>query len=185
MLNDIREDAKARMAKSVESLEVNFAKIRTGRAHPSILDSVKVDYYGSEVPISQVANINVEDARTLTVQPWEHTMVAKVEKAIMMSDLGINPATSGNLIRIPMPPLTEERRREFVKVARTEAEQAKVAIRNIRRDANGDFKALNKEKEITDDELRQAEDGIQKLTDGFTAKVDELLAEKEKTLLEI
>ncbi|BBP43653.1 ribosome recycling factor [Thiosulfativibrio zosterae] len=185
MLNDIREDAKARMAKSVESLEVNFAKIRTGRAHPSILDSVKVDYYGTEVPISQVANINVEDARTLTVQPWEHPMIAKVEKAIMMSDLGINPATSGNLIRIPMPPLTEERRREFVKVARTEAEQAKVAIRNIRRDANGDFKALNKEKEITDDELRQAEDGIQKITDAFTAKVDELLAEKEKTLLEI
>lgn len=185
MIKDIHDDAKLRMGKSVESLEVAFAKIRTGRAHPSILDSVRVDYYGTEVPISQVANINVEDARTLSVQPWEQPMIAKVEKAIMMSDLGINPATSGNTIRIPMPPLTEERRKEFAKIARTDAENAKVAIRNIRRDANGDFKSLNKDKEITEDEVRQAEEAIQKITDQFIAQVDALLAEKEKTLLEI
>lgn len=185
MVKDIQDDAKLRMGKSVESLEVAFAKIRTGRAHPSILDSVRVDYYGSEVPISQVANINVEDARTLSVQPWEQPMVSKVEKAIMMSDLGINPATSGNTIRIPMPPLTEERRKEFAKVARNDAENAKVAIRNIRRDANGDFKNLNKDKLMTDDEVHQAEDTVQKLTDQFIAQVDALLAEKEKTLLEI
>lgn len=185
MVNEIIEDAKERMAKSVENLEQNFAKIRTGRAHPSILDAVMVEYYGSDVPISQVANVGVEDARTLTVQPWEQPMVAVVEKAIMTSDLGINPATTGNLIRIPMPPLTEERRKEFIKVAKAEAEQSKVAIRNIRRDANSDFKALNKDKDITDDELRQAEDQIQKHTDDFVKQVDGLTAEKEASLLEI
>jgi len=185
MVEEIIDDAKQRMSKSIDSLEQNFAKIRTGRAHPSILDSVTVDYYGSDVPVSQVANINVEDARTLTVQPWEQQMVAVVEKAIMTSDLGINPATTGNLIRIPMPQLTEERRREFIKVAKSEAEQSKVAIRNIRRDANGDFKALNKEKEITDDELRGAEDQVQKVTDEFVKKVDDMTAEKEASLLEI
>jgi ribosome recycling factor len=185
MLNDIMKDAKERMQKSVESLEVNFSKIRTGRAHPSILDTVKVEYYGSEVPISQVANINVEDARTLAVQPWEQPMVAKVEKAIMQSDLGVNPSTNGNLIRVPMPALTEERRKEFTKIARQEAENARVAIRNIRRDANGDIKALLKEKEITEDEARRAEDEIQKITDEYIAKVDAMLNEKEQALLEI
>jgi ribosome recycling factor len=185
MINEIEEDAKSRMAKSIENLETNFAKIRTGRANPSILDNVTVDYYGSEVPVSQVANINVEDARTLTVQPWEQPMVAVVEKAIMQSDLGINPATTGNLIRLPMPVLTEERRQDYVKLAKSEAEQAKVAIRNIRRDANSDFKSLNKDKEITDDELRAAEDNIQQDTDSFVKQVDALLAEKEAVLLEI
>ncbi len=185
MLNEIKQDAEQRMKKSIESLEANFAKIRTGRAHPSILDSVKVEYYGSEVPISQVANINVEDARTLTVQPWEQPMIQKVEKAIMQSDLGVNPSTNGNLIRVPMPMLTEERRREFTKLARQEAENARVAIRNIRRDANGDIKALLKEKEITEDEARRAEDDIQKLTDKYVGEVETLLAEKEKALLEI
>ncbi|WP_178862358.1 ribosome recycling factor [Thiomicrorhabdus cannonii] len=185
MIKEIREDAKQRMQKSFENLEANFAKIRTGRAHPSILDAISVNYYGSEVPISQVANINIEDARTLTVQPWEQNMVSVVEKAIMMSDLGINPVTTGNMMRIPMPPLTEERRRDFTRVARNEAEQARVAIRNIRRDANSDIKALLKDKEITEDESRQGEDQVQKLTDEFIAKVDKILAEKESSLLEI
>lgn len=185
MLNDIFKDADERMSKSVENLASNFAKIRTGRAHPSILDAIKVDYYGSEVPISQVANVNVEDARTLTVQPWEQTMVSVVEKAIMTSDLGINPVTTGNMMRIPMPPLTEERRKEFIKLARSEAEQSKVAVRNIRRDANADFKALNKDKDITDDELRQAEERIQKATDAHVTEIDKMLAEKETSLMEI
>ncbi|AHF01072.1 ribosome-recycling factor [Thiomicrospira aerophila AL3] len=185
MLSEIRSDADSRMQKSVDTLVTNFAKIRTGRAHPSILDSVKVDYYGSEVPISQVANINVEDARTLTVQPWEQPMLQKIEKAIMMSDLGINPVTTGNMMRIPMPMLTEERRKEFAKLARSEAENAKVAIRNIRRDANGDVKNLLKDKEITEDEARRSDDDIQKLTDKYVAQVDSLLAEKEASLLEI
>ncbi|MBO1926653.1 ribosome recycling factor [Thiomicrorhabdus sp. 6S2-11] len=185
MLNEIQQDAKQRMQKSYENLESNFAKIRTGRAHPSILDSVLVEYYGSDVPLSQVANVGVEDARTLTVQPWEQPMVAKVEKAIMMSDLGVNPNTTGNLIRIPMPPLTEERRVELTKVARAEAEQARVAIRNVRRDANGDIKSLLKDKDITEDEARGAEDGIQKITDEMVKKVDALLAEKESSLMEV
>lgn len=185
MLETIFEDASTRMHKSVENLESNFAKIRTGRAHPSILDAVKVDYYGSDVPISQVANINVEDARTLTVQPWEQSMVSVVEKAIMMSDLGVNPVTNGNMMRIPMPPLTEERRKEFIRLARSEAEQTKVAIRNIRRDANAEFKGLNKDKEITDDELRQAEDRIQKVTDTHVSEVDQMLKVKEESLMEI
>lgn len=185
MLNEIRDDAKERMQKSFENLEANFAKIRTGRAHPSILDAITVEYYGSVVPISQVANINVEDSRTLTVQPWEQPMVQPVEKAIMTSDLGINPTTVGNLIRIPMPPLTEERRRDFIKVARAEAEQARIAIRNIRRDANSDVKALLKEKEITEDEARGSDDQIQKLTDEAVKKVDAALAEKESGLMDL
>jgi len=185
MMNEIQSDAQNRMVKSVESLEANFAKIRTGRAHPSILDSVTVEYYGSEVPISQVANINVEDARTLAVQPWEQPMINVVEKAIMVSDIGVSPVTNGNMIRIPMPPLTEERRKDFIKLARSEAEQAKVAVRNIRRDANGDLKTLHKDKEITDDELRRAEEGIQKITDDFVSQIDGLLAEKEASLMEI
>lgn len=185
MLNEIQDDAQSRMQKSIENLESNFAKIRTGRAHPSILDAVTVDYYGSEVPISQVANINVEDARTLTVQPWEQPMVQVVEKAIMMSDLGVNPVTNGNMMRIPMPPLTEERRRDLTKVARQEAENARVAIRNVRRDANGDVKSLLKDKDITEDEARGSEDRIQKITDEAVKKVDALLAEKESALMEV
>ncbi|MDA3806424.1 MAG: ribosome recycling factor [Thiomicrorhabdus sp.] len=184
MLNEINADAQVRMQKSFENLEANFAKIRTGRAHPSILDSIMVDYYGSLVPISQVANINLEDSRTLTVQPWEQPMIAKVEKAIMISDLGINPATSGNLIRIPMPALTEERRKDFIKVARSEAENSRVAIRNIRRDANGDIKSLLKDKDITEDEARNSEEKIQKFTDTIIKKIDHALADKEASLLE-
>jgi len=185
MLNEIQSDAQSRMQKSIENLEANFAKIRTGRAHPSILDAVTVDYYGSQVPISQVANINVEDARTLTVQPWEQPMVAVVEKAIMISDLGVNPVTTGNLMRIPMPPLTEERRRDLTKVARQEAENSRIAIRNVRRDANNDVKDLLKEKDVTEDEARRSEDQIQKLTDEAVKKVDALLSEKEETLMEV
>ena len=185
MLDEIQQDAQTRMQKSIENLEGNFAKIRTGRAHPSILDAVMVDYYGSEVPISQVANVNVEDARTLTVQPWEQAMVAVVEKAIMMSDLDINPVVNGNVMRIPMPPLTEERRRDLTKIARQEAENARVAIRNVRRDANGDVKDLLKEKDITEDEARGSEDRIQKITDEAVKKVDDLLAEKESALMEV
>ena len=165
MINDIKTDAKARMEKSIEALGHAFAKIRTGRAHPSILDAVRVDYYGSEVPISQVANITVEDARTLAVTPWEKPMVGEVEKAIMKSDLGLNPASAGDVIRVPMPPLTEETRKGYTKQARAEAEQAKVAVRNIRRDALADVKDLLKEKEITEDDDRRAGDDIQKLTD--------------------
>ena len=185
MLNEIQADAKSRMQKSIDNLETNFAKIRTGRAHPSILDSVTVDYYGSQVPISQVANINVEDARTLTVQPWEQPMVAVVEKAIMISDLGVNPVTNGNTMRIPMPALTEERRRDLTKVARQEAENARIAIRNVRRDANNDVKELLKDKEVTEDDARRAEDLIQKLTDDAVKKADEMLAEKEASLMEV
>jgi len=185
MLNEIQADAKSRMQKSIDNLETNFAKIRTGRAHPSILDSVTVEYYGSQVPISQVANINVEDARTLTVQPWEQPMVSVVEKAIMISDLGVNPVTNGNTMRIPMPALTEERRRDLTKVARQEAENARIAIRNVRRDANNDVKELLKEKDVTEDDARRAEDSIQKLTDDAVKKADAMLAEKEASLMEV
>jgi len=162
-----------------------LGKIRTGRAHPSLLDHLRVDYYGSEMPISQVANVGVEDARTLTVTPWEKQMVQAIEKTILKSDLGLNPATSGTVIRIPMPPLTEETRRELVKVVRHEGEAAKVAIRNIRRDANSDFKELLKEKEISEDEEHKAEDDVQKLTDRYVSEVDKVLAGKETELMEI
>ncbi len=185
MIKEIIQDAEQRMQKSIEMLEDNFSKIRTGRAHPSILDTIKVEYYGSEVPVSQVANITVEDARTLVVQPWEQQMVSVVEKAIMTSDLGVNPVTVGNVMRIPLPPLTEERRRELTKVARAEAENARVAIRNIRRDANNDIKALLKEKEISEDEARRAEEQIQKVTDKYVEQVDALLKEKEQALMEV
>lgn len=183
MIEDIKKDAERRMQKSVEALKTELAKIRTGRPHPSLLDHVTVEYYGSEVPISQVANINVEDARTLSVTPWEKPMVAVVEKAIMTSDLGLNPATSGNVIRVPMPPLTEERRRDLTRVVKQEGEQGKVAVRNIRRDANSDFKTLLKEKDISEDESRSAEDAIQKLTDKYVAEIDAVLQEKEQDLL--
>ena len=185
MIDEIIQDADVRMGKSIDSLHTEFAKIRTGRAHPSLLDQIHVNYYGAETPVNQVANVTVEDSRTLVVTPWEKDMVAKVEKAIMASDLGLNPATAGTVIRIPMPPLTEERRRDLVKVVRQEAEQARVAIRNIRRDANGDFKDLLKEKEISEDEERRAEDRIQKLTDTYVGKIDKVLADKESELMEV
>ena len=185
MLNDILKDAEERMAKSVVSLKQAFSKVRTGRAHASLLDHIKVDYYGSDVPLSQVANIAVAEARTLTITPWEKPMVPVVEKAIMTSDLGLNPSTSGQVIRVNLPPLTEERRKDLIKVVRGEAEAGRVAIRNIRRDANGDFKDLLKEKEITEDEERGAEDAVQKLTDKYIAEVDALLQQKEQDLMEI
>ncbi len=185
MIKEILTDAETRMGKSVDSLRTELTKIRTGRAHPSLLDQIMVDYYGTDTPINQVANVTVEDSRTLAVAPWEKQMVSVVEKAIMNSGLGLNPSTAGNLIRIPMPPLTEERRRELVKVVKGEGENAKIAIRNIRRDANSDFKDLLKEKEISEDESRQAEDNIQKHTDKFVASVDEVIAVKEKELMEI
>nr|WP_275298182.1 ribosome recycling factor [Halomonas campisalis] len=173
------------MKKSLEALHGNFNKIRTGRAHSSILDSVTVEYYGSQVPLNQVANINTEDARTLSVVPWEQSMVPKIEKAIMTSDLGLNPSTAGTNIRVPMPMLTEETRKGYIKQARSEAEHARVAIRNVRRDANGDIKALLKEKEISEDEQHQAEDAIQKLTDKYIGEIDKLLEAKERDLMQV
>lgn len=185
MINEILQDTEVRMGKSVDSLCVELTKIRTGRAHPGLLDQVSVDYYGVATPISQIANITIEDSRTLAIALWEKQMVSLVEKAIMNSGLGLNPSTAGTLIRIPMPPLTEERRRELVKVVKAEGEGAKIAVRNIRRDANSDFKALLKEKEISEDECHQAEERVQKLTGRFVTNVDEVLAVKEKELLEI
>ncbi len=185
MIDEIIEDAAARMKKSIAAMKSELAKIRTGRAHPSLLDHITVEYYGSEVPLSQVANINTEDSRTLSVTPWEKDMVKVIEKAIMTSDLGLNPATAGMTIRVPMPALTEERRRDLVKVVRQEAENGRVSVRNIRRDANNDFKELLKEKEISEDEARRAEERIQKLTDEAIAEIDKLLEEKEQELMEI
>lgn len=185
MIEDIKKDAEARMKKSNEALRTELAKLRTGRAHPSLLDHVTVDYYGSEVPLNQVANIAVEDARTLAVQPWEKNMVPVVEKAILTSDLGLNPSTAGQTIRIPMPVLTEERRRDLIKVVRHEGENAKVAVRNIRRDANNDIKSLLKEKEVSEDEAHRGEDDIQKITDRHIAEIDKTLEEKEQDLLKI
>lgn len=185
MIEDIKQDAGERMTKSVESLKQDFSKIRTGRAHTSLLDHINVSYYGTDTPLSQVAKISVEDSRTLSVTPWEKDMVKAIEKAIMTSDLGLNPATSGTVIRIPMPSLTEERRRELTKVARNEAESARVAVRNIRRDANADFKSLLKEKEISEDDERKAEDAVQKLTDKHVEAISTLLEEKEQDLMSI
>lgn len=185
MINDIKKDAETRMSKSVDALHTNFNKIRTGRAHPSILDAVTVEYYGGDVPLNQVASVNVEDARTLTVSPWEQAMVPKIEKAIMTSDLGLNPASAGNVIRVPMPMLTEDTRKGYIKQARSEAETARVAVRNVRRDANGDFKSLLKDKEITEDDQRQGEDEIQKLTDKYIAEIDKALAAKEQDLMQV
>ena len=179
------KDASQRMDKTLESLRSEFTKIRTGRAHTSLLDHVMVEYYGSEVPINQVANVNVEDARTLTVAPWERNMVGKVEKAIMTSDLGLNPATAGTVIRVPLPALTEERRKDLVKVVRAEAENARVAIRNIRRDVNHSLKQQVKDKEISEDEEHRGEERVQKLTDEHIARIDEMLAEKEMELMEV
>jgi len=185
MIEDIKKDAQARMGKSVEALGHEFAKIRTGRAHPSLLDHILVAYYGSDVPINQVANVGAEDARTLTVTPWEQNMVAVVDKAIRNSDLGLNPSVAGNVIRVPLPPLTEERRRDMIRIVRQEAEGARVAVRNIRRDAIHGLKDLAKEKLISEDEERRGEDVVQKLTDEYVKKVDLLLEEKEKDLMAI
>ena len=185
MIDDILKDAKTRMGKSAESLENELSRMRTGRAHPSLLENVKVDYYGAESPLSQVANINTEDARMLTVTPLEQSMVPAVEKAIINADLGLNPNTAGTVIRVPVPPMTEERRKDMVKMVRGEAENARVAVRNIRRDANGDLKELEKEKEISKDDLRRSEDSVQKLTDAAIKAIDEVLAKKETDLMEV
>lgn len=185
MIDDILKDAESRMSKSIVALRKEFTRIRTGRAHASLLDGLVVEYYGAETPLNQVANVAVEDARTLLVSPWEKAMVGPVEKAIIDSDLGLNPNTAGSAIRIPLPPLTEERRRDLVKVVRAEAEGGKVAVRNIRRDANSDLKELEREKEISEDELRRAEADVQALTDRFVREVDEALVEKEKDLMEV
>lgn len=185
MIKEIIEDAKDRMEKSVESLRSQMSKVRTGRAHPSILDSVMVNYYGTDTPLKQLANITTEDSRTLALTVFDKSASAAVEKAIINSDLGLNPASAGAVIRIPLPPLTEERRRDLVKIVRAEAENGRIAVRNIRRDANGDIKELLKEKEITEDEERNAEDEIQKLTDKFVKQIDEALKAKEADLMEI
>jgi ribosome recycling factor len=183
MISDIQQDAAARMAKSIESLQKAFSKIRTGRAHPSLLDQISVSYYGTESQLSQVANVSVEDSRTLKVVPWEKGMIQAIEKAIMSSGLGLNPATQGTVIRIPLPALTEERRRDLVKVVKNEAEQGRVSIRNIRRDANASIKDALKDKLISEDDARQGEDKIQKLTDQYIKEVEKHLEEKEADLL--
>ncbi len=185
MISDILKDAETRMQQSVEHLRIELTKLRTGRAHTSLLDHLRVDYYGSQVPFSQVASISVGDARTLVVQPWEKTMVAVVEKAILESDLGLNPNTAGTTIRIVLPPLTEERRVELTKVVGSEGEHAKIAIRNVRRDAIHRFKDLLKKKEITEDEEHRAETEIQQLTDKYVAEVDETVKVKDEELMEI
>ena len=185
MIDDIQSDAEQRMEKSLEALGQNFNKIRTGRAHPSILDGIRIDYYGAETPLKQMASINVEDARTLAVSVFDKSITPDVEKAIMKSDLGLNPATAGDVIRIPMPMLTEETRKGYIKQARAEAESARVSIRNARRDANGMLKDLVKEKEISEDEERRGQEKIQKLTDTYVAKVDAALGFKEADLMAI
>jgi ribosome recycling factor len=185
MINDIKKDAQDRMKKSLDSLEGAFAKIRTGRAHPSILDSVMVSYYGSDTPLRQIANVTVEDSRTLALSVFDKGMIQAVEKAIMTSDLGLNPATAGTTIRVPMPALTEETRKGFTKQARGEAENARVAIRNIRRDALAQLKDLAKEKEISEDDERRAADDVQKLTDKFVGDVEKALEAKETDLMAV
>ena len=185
MLEEIKKDAGVRMSKSVASLQQELTKIRTGRAHTSLLDHITVEYYGSQVPLNQVSNVGVEDSRTLTVSPWEKDMVKVIEKAILNSDLGLNPATAGTVIRVPLPPLTEERRKDMIRVVRNEAEGARVAVRNIRRDALQDIKDLLKEKMIGEDEERRAEGEIQEITDKHVAEIDEVLAVKEAELMEI
>jgi ribosome recycling factor len=185
MIKDIADDAKTRMGKSVESFRTDLTRLRTGRAHASLLDHVTVNYYGTSTPVTQTANVTVEDARTLTVTAWDKSMVEAIEKAILESDLGLNPSTAGTVIRIPLPPLTEERRKDLIKVIKHEAEQGKVAVRNIRRDAISHLKDLVKEKEISKDDERKGEDAVQKLTDEHVAKIDEIVAAKEQEMLEI
>jgi ribosome recycling factor len=182
---DVKKNTEQKMQKSIDTLKADLAKVRTGRAHAGILDHVQVDYYGTPTHISQVANITLLDARTIGVQPWEKKMIATVEKAIRESDLGLNPSTQGDLIRVPTPALTEERRKEMVKLCKSEAEDAKIAVRNIRRDANEALKKLLKDKAISEDDERRAQDDVQKLTDKFVAEIDKLVAEKEKEVLTV
>jgi ribosome recycling factor len=185
VIDDITKDAQSRMKKSVESLEKNLRKVRTGRAHPSLLDTIHVPYYGADTPLNQLANISVEEGRTLVVSPFDKQIVPDVEKAIMASDLGLNPSTAGTVIRLALPPLTEESRKDLIKVVRSEAENARVAIRNIRRDANGDLKELLKEKEISEDDERNGEEQIQQLTDKMVNEVDAMLKHKEEELMTV
>ena len=185
MISDVRKSAEQKMARSIETLKTDLAKVRTGRAHTGLLDHIHVDYYGSSMPLGQVASVTLADPRTLGVTPWEKKMIPVVEKAIRDSDLGLNPATSGDMIRVPMPPLTEERRKELIKVVHKEAEAAKVAVRNVRRDANDHLKKLLKDKQCSEDDERRAHDDLQKLTDRFVAEVDRLLAQKEADLMAI
>ena len=184
MIKEIIDDAEKRMEKSLNSLEVAFAKIRTGRAHPSLLDGVIISYFGVDTPINQLANISVEETRSLIISPWEKQLIPEIEKAILKSDLGLNPSSSSDSIRLPMPPLTEENRRDLARIAKSEAENARIAVRNIRRDANGDLKDFLKEKEITEDEQRSGEEAIQKLTDAMIKKVEVALTAKEADLME-
>ena len=185
MINDVQKDANVRMSKSIQSFEEALSKLRAGRAHPSLLDKVVVSYYGNDTPLAQMATIGVEGALMLTVKPWEKKTVPDIEKAIRSADLGLNPSTSGDVIRVPLPPLSEERRKDLIKKVKGEAENAKVAIRNIRRDSNQDIKDLLKEKAISEDDQRKGEDMMQKLTDKFITQVDEIVARKEKDLMEI
>jgi ribosome recycling factor len=182
---EVRQSTEQKMSKSIESLRVTLSRIRTGRAHAGLLDHIQVDYYGSPVPISQVANVTLMDARTIGVSPWEKKMASVIEKAIRESDLGLNPVSMGDVLRVPLPPLSEERRRELAKVVKTEGEHTKVAVRNLRRDANEQFKKLLKDKELSEDEERRAQEDIQKLTDRNVAEIDRVLAEKEKELLTV
>ena len=185
MISDVRNSAEQKMARSIETLKADLAKVRTGRAHTGLLDHIHVDYYGSSMPLSQVANVTLADPRTIGVTPWEKKMIPVVEKAIRESDLGLNPATSGEMIRVPMPALTEERRKELIKVVHKEAEAAKIAVRNVRRDANEQLKKLLKDKQCSEDDERRAHDDLQKLTDRFVAEVDRLLQAKEADLMAI
>ena len=182
---DVKKNTEQKMQKSIDTLKADLAKVRTGRAHAGILDHVQVEYYGTPTHISQVANITLLDARTIGVQPWEKKMIATVEKAIRESDLGLNPSTQGDIIRVPTPALTEERRKEMVKLCKSEAEDAKIAVRNIRRDANEGLKKLLKDKAISEDDERRAQDDVQKLTDKFVTEIDKLVAEKEKEVLTV
>ncbi|AOY90911.1 ribosome recycling factor [Cupriavidus sp. USMAA2-4] len=182
---DIKKSVEQKMQKSIEAFKADLAKIRTGRAHTGLLDHIQVDYYGSMVPVNQVANVGLADARTISVQPWEKKMVGAVEKAIRDSDLGLNPSTMGDVIRVPMPALTEERRKELTKVVKSEGESAKVAVRNLRRDANEQFKKLVKDKTISEDDERRGQDEVQKLTDKYVAEIDKMVAEKDKEIMTV
>ncbi|MCK5818084.1 MAG: ribosome recycling factor [Psychromonas sp.] len=185
MINDVKSDAQTRMDKTVEIFKNQLIKVRTGRAHPSLLDGIMVQYYGSSTPLRQVSNIVAEDARTLTVTVFDATLIQAVEKAIMGSNLGLNPMSAGTVIRVPLPALTQDRRKDLIKVVRNEAENSRISIRNIRRDANSDLKLLEKEKDISEDDQRLGQDGVQKITDEFIKKIDDLLLLKEKQLLEV
>lgn len=185
MIDDLKKDAAQRMQKAVETVIDNFKKLRTGRAHTSLLDHLTVEYYGSEVPLSQVANVTASDARTLSITPWEKNMVGPIEKAIMNSDMGLNPATAGTIIRVPLPQLTEERRRDMVKVVKQEAENGRIAVRNVRRDVLGDIKSLLKDKEISEDDEHRAQEDVQKLTDKYVAQIDEQMESKEREMMEV